>query len=373
MTGMTRAADQNFTQATNNATFSVTAFQAGAETNKYFGPLTFTSNGTAFTSADKKYWPEGYNLDFYAYAPIDGASATLATTSATGNQITPDATYGYKKFTVIPSSTVASQADLVFANTNKWGKYVEDGYKNGAAGVAINFRHAGSKICLMVKNSNSALKFEITGWKIVGVDGQAVFTYNTPDPNNSNSIDGLTDGSSHLQYVDWSGNDDAYTCSYSSTFTQNDIVGLQNTPYYFNNAGSPSTSTPDETLNMILIPQQTTKVPVAAGYVDGTANAALVAGSYIALKMVIKDISGNVIATATAANQWAIWPVSFNWEPGKLYKYTIDLAGGGYWESNIDGSNTDDSDLDQVLDGAEIKFVTVTVDNWTDTPSNISM
>jgi hypothetical protein len=81
--------------------------------------------------------------------------------------------------------------------------------------------------------------------------------------------------------------------------------------------------------------------------------------------MVIKDnVNDIVIADATTnvdtKNKWAMWPVKFTWQPGKKYTYTIDLAGGGYWELNDDA----DIALDPVLDGAEIKFVTVTVDAW---------
>ncbi len=58
----------------------------------------------------------------------------------------------------------------------------------------------------------------------------------------------------------------------------------------------------------------------------------------------------------------AIWPIGgYNWEPGKVYTYTIDLAGCGYYETNQDT----DADLDPILENAEIKFVSVTVDDWT--------
>ena len=56
-----------------------------------------------------------------------------------------------------------------------------------------------------------------------------------------------------------------------------------------------------------------------------------------------------------------IW-TPFNWEPGKKYTYTIDLAGCGYHETNIDANE----DLDPILEGSIIKFVNVTVDSWTD-------
>ena len=56
--------------------------------------------------------------------------------------------------------------------------------------------------------------------------------------------------------------------------------------------------------------------------------------------------------------------------PGKKYTYTIDLAGGGYYETN-QSETTVDEDLDPILGDAVIKFVTVTVDDWgpaVDTP-----
>ena len=136
---------------------------------------------------------------------------------------------------------------------------------------------------------------------------------------------------------------------------------------------NPLTSATDESLNMILIPQTLT---AATAYASTTAGAKP-NGSYIALKMVIKNNTdaGETVADATADGKWAIWPIGgYNWEPGKKYTYTIDLAGGGYYETNQDT----DADLDPILEGAEIKFATVTVDGWTDraydvpTPTNLA-
>ena len=47
------------------------------------------------------------------------------------------------------------------------------------------------------------------------------------------------------------------------------------------------------------------------------------------------------------------------------YTYTIDLAGGGYFETNQDTNE----DLDPIFENAVIKFVSVTVDAW-DTDTN---
>ena len=79
--------------------------------------------------------------------------------------------------------------------------------------------------------------------------------------------------------------------------------------------------------------------------------------------------------TASPTTIWAIWPIGddggatpFNWEPGKQYTYTIDLAGCGYYETNQDAN----ADLDPLLEDAIIKFVSVTVDSWTDFDSDTS-
>lgn len=365
--GMMRAADASFA---NGTSFKVTAFQTGAETNKYIDGVVFTSDGTSFNSAQPYYWPNSYNLDFFAYTPNDGASGQIA-------EVTSDPNIGYKKFTVIPSTTVSSQADLVFANTDNWGK-VAAGTPAGhviptATGVTINFRHAGAKIRVKVKNTNQTLKFDVSGWKLANVDGTAVFSY-TGCTNDATDTDGQ--GTGQLKLSDWSGNNDAQTVDYSTSFvTANVIPANEPTDKFLNSSSSTTASaTTDESLNMILIPQTTTAVPVTNGYDAKTADSPISSGSYLALKMVIKNATnGGVVADATNNGKWAIWPVAFNWVPGKCYTYTIDLAGGGYWEANIDGSDTDDRNLDPILEGAVIQFVSVTVDSWSEeSATNVS-
>lgn len=354
---MTRAADIT---AANLTSFNVTAFPTGTATTAYMDNVTYTNNSGTYTSDTKYFWPAS-NLDFYAYAPTDGAPATLATTNTSGNQITRTA---YNVFTITPSSTLTEQADLVFANTNDKGK--DD---SSAGAIALNFRHAGAKIVLKVKNSQPNLKLEVSGFKIVNVDGEATFTYNKV-------ADGSTEGSGMLKVADWTNNADAQNSSYSTgSFTAaNAIPASQNAAMFLNHAeNSPSTTYIDEDLSMILIPQTTS---AATAYSAAASKAPVTTGSYIAVKMVIKNNSdGTVIADATGSDtyssqtydKWAMWPVAFNWEPGKKYTYTIDLGDGGYWEINNDA----DTDLDPILENAEIKFVSVTVDGWFDKAVNI--
>lgn len=328
--GVTRAADADL--SSDATSFNVEAFNTGTTTSPYFSNVTFTKSGDTFTSATKYYWPTT-NLDFYAYSPISSSQFTKT---------------DFKTFTITPSATVSEQVDFIYANTKNKGK--------GSTGevTTLNFRHAGAKISVKVKNSAPNLKFEISGWKLGYLDNTATFTYGDA---NTDTQDGA-----QLAFTDWSGNSDRSAANtYSTTFTANAIAASQPTAYFLGNTGTPSTSATDESLNMILIPQNLTAATAyASAATDAKPN-----GSYIALKMVIKNntTAGETVADATTDGKWAMWPIGgYNWEPGKKYTYTIDLAGGGYYETNQDT----DADLDAILEGAEIKFASVSVDGWSD-------
>ena len=328
--GVTRAADADL--SSDATSFNVEAFNTGTTTSPYFSNVTFTNTSSTFTSATKYYWPTN-NLDFYAYSPI-----------SSGQFVKTD----FRTFTITPSATVSEQVDFIYANTNNKGK--------GSSGevTTLNFRHAGAKIVVKVKNSAPNLKFEISGWKLGYLDNTATFTYGDA---NTDTQDGA-----QLAFSDWSENTTQSAANtYSTEFTANAIAASQSTAYFLGNAGTPSTSATDESLNMILIPQTLTAATAyASAATDAKPN-----GSYIALKMVIKNntTAGETVADATANDKWAMWPIGgYNWEPGKKYTYTIDLAGGGYYETNQDT----DADLDPILEGAEIKFASVTVDGWPD-------
>ena len=342
--GVTRAADANL--SSDATSFNVEAFNTGTTESPYFSNVTYTNSGGTFTSATKYYWPTN-NLDFYAYSPIT-EDVSGVQKGALSNEAYQIVKTDYKTFIITPSNTVSEQVDFIYANTNNKGK--------GSSGevTTLNFRHAGAKIVVKVKNSAPNLKFEISGWKLGYLDNTATFTYGDA---NTDTQDGA-----QLAFSDWSENTTQSAANtYSTTFTANPIAASQSTAYFLGNAGTPSTSATDESLNMILIPQTLT---AATAYASTTAGAKP-NGSYIALKMVIKNNTdaGETVADATADGKWAIWPIGgYNWEPGKKYTYTIDLAGGGYYETNQDT----DADLDPILEGAEIKFATVTVDGWAD-------
>ncbi len=259
-------------------------------------------------------------------------------------------------FTVTPADEVASQVDLIVANTDNKTK---SGVYNttqvyGKDGIPLNFRHTESKIVVNFKNSKANLKIDVQAFKIVNVDGSATYTFNADNTD--------TQDAAQLNVTGWSGNDDNYNKTYTVTPTNtNTIAASTTTAVYLQNDGTAS-ATVNEASNMILIPQTTT---TSNTYSASDVNSAFPAGkTYIAVKMVIKnnDTAGTVIADASTDGKWAIWPVAFTWVPGKKYTYIIDLGDGGYWEKKTETDGT--TNLDPVLAGSEIKFVTVTVDNW---------
>ena len=323
--GVTRAADVN---TDNLASFVVNAKKSGEETS-YFDNGVFNKSGSVFVSESKYYWPASGSLDFYAYSPSGNAQVNYS---------------GYKTFTVTPSTTIADQVDFVFAATMNKSK--ED---CGASGVTLNFRHTGAKIACNVKNSSTTLKFDVYGWKVGYICPAATFTFSDANTDGNNDGSGTT-----LTLGQWDSRTAAsIDTEYESTFSVNQI------------GQSGATSLDGQ---MILIPQAIT---AASGYASGSVGANL-NGTYIAVKLKIRnnDSAGTIIADDGADGAfWAIWPIGgYSWEPGKKYTYTIDLAGGGYYETNQADT---DGNLDAILEGAEIKFATVTVDGWTDRAVNI--
>ncbi len=345
--GQMRAADINAT------TLETTGFYVSARKHspdaEYFTDAAYTIYETpggvkTWTCATKYYWPsDNSELDFYAYSPKAIGEGHNAQITAHAN---------YKTFTVQPSTTISEQVDLIFANTNQKKKSTDN------TGVILNFRHTGAKIVCKVQNTSSSLKFGVEGWKVGYLSPSGTFTFADANTDGRNTGSGTT-----LTFAQWSGWTAASVATeYASTFDKINI------------AASASATLLDG--EMILVPQ---RITAATDYDATTANARL-NGTFIAVKLyILNNANSELIAgggtTASPTTIWAIWPIGddggitpFNWEPGKKYTYTIDLASGGYYEKN---NNDSDDDLDPLLEGAEIKFVSVTVDDWTDVAKTV--
>ena len=243
----------------------------------------------------------------------------------------------------------ASQVDLVYAATKGKNKASNSG------GVTLNFRHTGAKIVCKVQNTSSSLKFGVDGWKVGYLYPNGTFVFTDTNTDGQNTGAGTT-----LSFGQWTpGGTKAYSVEYASTFTKVDIA-----------ASAAATNLSGE---FILVPQTLTAATAYANSGSAAVGDKL-NNTFIAVKLYALNntTTGELIAgggtTASPTTIWAIWPIGgYNWEPGKKYTYTIDLAGCGYYETNQDAN----ADLDPILDGAEIKFVNVTVDEWTEVAKSV--
>ena len=326
MNNVTRAADINAT------TLETTGFYVSArkhsDASEYFTDAAYTvyttpSSVKTWTCANKYYWPsDDSELDFFAYSPKavgEGKNAQITAHSA------------YNSFEVTPATTANTQVDLIFANANQKKKSTDN------SGVVLNFRHAESKIVINLKNTNPSLTFTVGDVVIGNVKDKGQFTY-------------TAESDSKLKYADW-----AWAGASNTSYTQTVTT-----------ASAYSTSTPAQAgVDMILVPQTLTN---ATTYHDGE-NAAVFDGSYITVQLKIQNaVNSSYIVGGESTWQVALWPLpATQWNPGMKYTYTVDLAGGGYFPTNKNGTS---SDLDPILEGFEIKFVTVSVDDWTDFDGN---
>ena len=216
-------------------------------------------------------------------------------------------------FVVTPSSTAASQVDLVYATAT--------GTKANSGGVTLTFGHMESKVVIMLKNTNSNLKITANKVVIGNVYGSGTYTMGT-------GWGSLTSAAS------------SYTQSYSGTeYTTASQAGV----------------------DMILIPQTLTN---ATTYHDAT-DGAVFDGSYITVDLKIQNNTSPYAYIVGTSETYvtALFPLPATvWNSGYKYVYTVDLAGGGYYPTN---KNSTSSDLDPILEGGEIKFVSVTVSGWT--------
>jgi hypothetical protein len=328
---VTRAASVADVTTANLISFTVNAMKASTET-PYFSNAVYTgTSGGTFTCTTKYYWPESESLDFYAYAPADNGQVTYT---------------NYKTFTVTPTAGTdpANQVDLVYAATKGKNKASNSG------GVTLNFRHTGAKIVCKVQNTSSSLKFGVEGWKVGYLYPNGTFVFADANTDGNNTGAGTT-----LSFAQWTpGGTKAYSVEYASTFDKVDIT-----------ASAAATNLSGE---FILVPQTLTAATAYANSGEAAVGDKL-NNTFIAVKLYALNntTAGELIAgggtTASPTTIWAIWPIGgYDWEPGKKYTYTIDLAGCGYYETNQDTNE----DLDPILDGAEIKFVSVTVDEWTE-------
>lgn len=327
LTGVTRAMSIDATELQTQG-FNVTAIINGGST-AYFTAENYTWNSTAnaYTSTTKHYWPSEGSLDFYAYSPMSD------TYVGTGKQIVKT---DYNTFDVTPSATPSEQVDFVYANTNNKTKGTDGKV------TTLNFRHAESNIVIQLKNTATDLKFTVKDVAIGYILPTAQFDYT--GSTNGTTDNTNTDAASGYYLKGW-GTPSGTRTSYSQT--------AGTTSYAVGADASALTN------NMILIPQT---LEVATVYSADSVGSAF-NGACISVELKIQDTSDHYIVGTSSTYVTAMWPLtSIIWLPGHKYTYTVDLKGGGYYPTNQD----ENTDLDPILEGAEIMFASVTVDSWSD-------
>lgn len=307
---MTRAAD--ITSASDLKSINVYAFQTGTTTSPYLNNVNYVGPGT-YNSTTMHLWPD-YNLDFYAWS---------AHSAANGDKSSQVSNSAYNSYVVTPSTTAAEQADFIYASSPNVA---------GPNSVALAFSHMESRILLKVKNTDSSLKFEVTGWKLGFMVPNATF-------------DGTSWGS-------------LGTATASTIYTSDFTSSAKEIAY----DASATTELPN---SQIMIPQTITAASAYTGTDVGTA----VNGAFIGIEF--KAINAANAEDVVQTKIWGIWPIpDITWAAGNQYTYIIDLADGGYYETNHNGGDTT---LDKIFPGGFIKFASVTITDWVNADNAIGM
>ena len=321
----------------NDDEINVYADYAGA---KYFQTNFKFNTTTGFTSTKKYYWP----------ATVDNDHKMTFSAIFNATQVA-DAPGTISAFS--PATAAADQKDVLFAKTVV--SSVTPTIKT--TGVVLNFRHALSQVIVNVKNTNPNMVFDIKEVKFAFLKTGGDFDGSSVDNTDAKVVNSADDAAKHLTQAMWTGLTPA-TATAENSYTQTSAVAGYSAPT------APATSTALGEPWMLVPQSKAAATAYTAADADTYMN-----GSYIAIKMIIKNAtSGTVIAGGTEGI-WCCWPATVAWNPGYKYTYIVDLKDGGYFEQNQ--ASTDEK-LDPVLGGAEIFFsASYTIDDWTEADGTV--
>ena len=341
----------SFRPLTNGVTRATSLNLASLQANGFYVTATYTSGHTAYFSDQcykeeasnvwkpwtgsaytHIYWPTGDDvLDFHAYAPSDAQLVVSNANVATLN--------GCPEYTVTPVPAAASQVDFIYATQT--GKDQNDG------SMPLTFTHKESQIGVKLLNSDGSLKFTVSEIAICNIAQSGVFKNRDASPTTATTMGWGDFGS---------------VTSYSQTSLSITKDGVAEAT--------------DAGTTWILIPHALAN-PTTDGQYASSDNGAAYNGAYIKVKYKCQNKLNESVYYAGGAESWAegIWPISTNssattWTPGYYYTYTIDLKGGGYYETNQ--AEPSGATLDRILNLNEITFATVTVSDWTG-PNNTNV
>ncbi|WP_297906097.1 fimbrillin family protein [uncultured Parabacteroides sp.] len=330
----------NVIKQENLKSFNVTAVDSNNE-NFFTNVSTILTGNSTWTTDSVYFWPS-CKLAFFAYSPQTLAGIV-------------DMTSPEKKISGFsPAQKVSKQKDLVIS--------YNEGTKadNEKTGVAMNFKHALSQIEVKAKCSNSKVKIEILGVKLVNMATKADFTFPSVETNASYilSQDRWSNRSGENSHLN------AYMIRGTNPVTLN--ATAQSIMFGEN--------------NFMLIPQRLTKWNDS---IDAQK------GAYLSVLCRISSLNDSnkeilVYPQPTADNDkkgryaFSAVGIGTNWEPGKKYTYTLNFCDNGGGAGKLDPNPTDPTNpTDPSIDpdpipggngggsimGNPITF-TVTVDKW---------
>lgn len=313
-----RASIAQNTRAVETTTSNLNSFYVCSFGETEFSDVEFTKGADNFYTSVTEYpWPDTGELSFFAYAPSKTQLGGTWTIRGTSKRVT----------NFRPKTKVSEQLDFVIASAT--------GNKatNETSGVALNFTHALSQISVLAMNTNADITVKVKGVRIGSIPGTATLN-------------------AQVSPVTW-------TVSNSDTPVDYQIE---------NSSASTLTASPVSVMgtegSAMLIPQQLIKWDVENDKSnDGQ-------GAYLAVYANITKDGKVVCPVGGTSSQfaWVAVPIDTNWEPGKKYTYTLDLANGGKYapdDPNNPGEPT-------VKESEPIKF-TFDVTEWTEVSQDLSM
>lgn len=281
---------------------------------KYFQEVFNYTTANGFAAQSPYYWPV-----------MDGTQNMVFTAFVNGTQTSEGVVEGFA-----PAADAADQVDLMVAKHTATAR--EDQ-------VNLNFRHALSIVNVKAKNSSANLKVNVTGLRVGYVKTASnSFTYAGVD---TDTKDAVNIPLSAWDLVDFAAPGTGETTA--SNYMYEQTVSWSCT-------GQKGAGMLGNEQDWLLLPQALKQFEKDGAskkiYSDteiGNSEKPALTGAYIGLKM---EIRNNNAAGALIADTWCYWPideVTPNWEPGKIYTYTIDVATGGYYGDDPDPSDPDPS------------------------------
>lgn len=272
--------------------FAVTAI--GNDANFFTDLMIRGGKGSPYKPSDGgAYHFPNYHLTFFAYSPVDFGGTP---------EITPE---GQKLTGITVKDNPMDHVDLIVAEDNReaLGETVNT--------VNMKFKHAMSAVQVRVTSTNPAMKYEVAGIRLACIKSTGDFTY----PVLADDYD------LELSNSDWS------NLSGPKTFTSSNTSPVQ----FIGSANSPSSYTAMKEgwpYAFKIIPQNLSK---SGAWTKG----ATADGAYIAIKckMWVRDNQYNTLSQffPEKGDKYGLVavPVNINFEPGKFYTITVDMANGG--------------------------------------------